>query len=260
MATVSSVRLDAQREVLVIDDHPIGGTKSRGLAAYLQTFIDEGYREFVYAGPTGGAGFMTLATIASGMGMSTTLFLCGPGNERVFATSKLPRTRVLDFYPNLTKATTKAEAHVSARPRAKLIPFGIADPRYQDLMVASIETDLGRLPTPKRVWLAVGSGCVLGALMRVWPTAKYVAVEVGKFLPGLYEPPGETWRSDHLHIPRATLGRGSPPTVVAYHHYLPFNQPARILPPYECVVNYDAKVWEWVLEHAEDGDWVWSVY
>lgn len=30
-------------------------------------------------------------------------------------------------------------------------------------------------------------------------------------------------------------------------------------PPYPSVANYDAKLWEFVEQHAEDGDYVWNV-
>lgn len=38
-----------------------------------------------------------------------------------------------------------------------------------------------------------------------------------------------------------------------------FQEDARRQPPYPSVRNYDAKLWQFVEQHAEEGDYVWNV-
>ena len=38
-----------------------------------------------------------------------------------------------------------------------------------------------------------------------------------------------------------------------------FNEIPKILPPYKSIKNYDAKVWQFVLQHGVSGDYIWNV-
>jgi hypothetical protein len=246
--------------VYVLNDHLIGGSKARAILPYIRTHLARGIEEFVYVGPTGGAGFMTLGVGVAELGARATFFLCGPPNHRVDKVRSLGLA-VRDRFRNLQDARKVCEAYLSARSagRTMEVPFGIADDLFVEMMVASISKDVERLTPPTRVWSAGGSGCMLKILKEVWPDATFIVVEVGKFLNGwgLYEPPGEVWRRDPVHVPRAT----SPDLkTIAYHHPLRFPEAARVVPPYPSLLNYDAKVWEYVCAHAEPYDLVWNVY
>lgn len=253
-----STELAASVPVYVINDRYLGGTKARAITSYLKTKINEGYRDFVYAGPTGGAGFMTIATGASALGMRSTFFLCGTNNERVDLVRKLG-SKVFTHFRNLREASQAACKHIFRYKDAYQVPFGVDDEVFGDALFNSIAEDVERLTPPRRVWVAVGSGCVLKALMKVWPDAVFATVEVGKFLTweGLREPPGEVWRNNPIAIPRATSVDGR---LTVYHHPSRFAEPARIVPPYPSLLNYDAKVWEYVCTHAEAWDVVWNVF
>ncbi len=60
--------------------------------------------------------------------------------------------------------------------------------------------------------------------------------------------------------PRRVQADGSK-TFDATLHVAPekFWERALVLPPYPSVSTYDAKVWQFVLEHGNDGDYVWNV-
>ena len=38
-----------------------------------------------------------------------------------------------------------------------------------------------------------------------------------------------------------------------------FNEKANIKPPYDSIIKYDAKLWEFVLKYGKDGDYIWNV-
>jgi hypothetical protein len=39
----------------------------------------------------------------------------------------------------------------------------------------------------------------------------------------------------------------------------PFYEKSRRLPPYPSVSNYDAKLWQFVMEKGQEGDYIWNV-
>lgn len=244
--------------VYVINDHYLGGTKARAIVPYLEGKVREGYREFVYAGPTGGAGFLTIAVGATKVRALSAFFLCGSDNERVDHVRRLG-SKVSTGHRNLMDASNAAYAHLALHKDAYQVPFGVDDKVFGELLVRSIIDDVKHLTPPARVWVAAGSGCVLKALMTTWPDARFLVIEVGKFLTweGLEEPPGEVWRKDPINVPRVTSADGR---LTVYHHPSRFPEPARVIPPYPSLLNYDAKVWEYVCAHAEAWDVVWNVY
>lgn len=95
-----------------------------------------------------------------------------------------------------------------------------------------------RISPPKRVWVVAGSGTLLSILYRVFPTSQFGVVQVGK----------KIW-PDQLELDRTQL----------YVAEEKFFEVSKQPPPYPSVATYDAKVWQFVLQHGENGDLVWNV-
>lgn len=91
---------------------------------------------------------------------------------------------------------------------------------------------------PRRLWLTCGSATVLHALSRVFPATHYLVVQVGRTV----------W-PDLLEGIRHTK-------FVAPER---FTAIALSQPPYPTVSTYDAKLWQFVVSHGEDGDFIWNV-
>jgi hypothetical protein len=88
------------------------------------------------------------------------------------------------------------------------------------------------------MWVVGGSATLLNALYKVFPDTVFKVVQVGK----------KIW-PDQLDLKRTEL----------FVSDEKFTDVAKIQPPYPTVKTYDAKLWKYVLEHGEDGDYVWNV-
>lgn len=89
---------------------------------------------------------------------------------------------------------------------------------------------------PSRCWVATSTGVLSRALQIGWPDTQFINVAVARNIKD-----GENGRADIISHPQM------------------FNQDAKIMPPYPSASNYDAKVWQHVLEHGRPGDYVWNV-
>lgn len=91
---------------------------------------------------------------------------------------------------------------------------------------------------PRRLWLTCGSATVLQALSRVFPSTHYQVVQVGRNIwPDLLE--------GIIHTKFVAPER--------------FASVAQSLPPYPSVSTYDAKLWQFVVTHGQEGDFIWNV-
>ena len=124
---------------------------------------------------------------------------------------------------------------------AHIFELGFRDETYIQLLADKIRAAAPAsllLRPPTRLWLTCGSATVLHALARVFPTTHYLAVQVGRNLwPDLF-------------------------TGISYTKYVAperFYQETANRPPYPSVAAYDAKLWQFVQEHGEDGDFIWNV-
>ena len=104
------------------------------------------------------------------------------------------------------------------------------DGALQAITGAAVATGL----QPAEVWSVAGSGVLTRALQRAWPQARFVAVVVG----------------------REGCDTGRARRIV---HPLPFERPARVLPPFPSAMGYDAKAWEYLRAEAGPGALFWNV-
>ena len=224
------------------------GTKQRITSQYVAEKMKEGFREFIYAGPVNAMGAFALAKGCVDSGARCTLFLCG---SRLTPQSKgFPRSVKINLVKNNLYIThEKAEEYVKNEPsRRFMVPFGISDPLYKNLLKASIESDLKIMSIhPKRMWVAVGSGTLLSILLELFPETEFHAVQVGK-----------TLKLETLHEDPSVIEKYRE-RVKIYWSPEKFSKPAVHQPPYSSLINYDAKVWQFVLEGGQEGDYIWNV-
>lgn len=142
----------------------------------------------------------------------------------------------------------------------KLLNFGLGFPGFEEALANAIRSAWiageygGNQPAnniagstvngwPGRIWVAVGSGTVLKALQRAFPTTQFVAVSVSQ----------KNLNRDGWDLRRIT----------EYNYMtefgIPFSQPAAELPPFPSVPSYDAKVWHLMCMYGEPGDYFWNV-
>lgn len=136
--------------------------------------------------------------------------------------------------PNLNKiAKDWAEEN-----NAFFIPLGL---RHELVTAAAVKVAYDLAQThgePKEVWSAISTGVLQRALQIAWPNADFNAVAVAR------------------NIKDGELGRAK-----VWSHPKEFSQNVapQFEPPFPSALNYDAKAWEFMLKHGNEGAWFWNV-
>lgn len=219
----------ASRKIFVVrDDLLVGGTKMAALLNMLPAFSDQ---EFVYAGPRHGYAQIALAAACKELGKKATLLI--PGSREMHDRTKT----ALHYGPTIIQVPFGRLNVLQHHARkycqehsAVLLPFGLDC----EAMKNAIRDRALTVPlNPTEVWSVAGSGTLQRGLQMAWPQARYFAVQVGK-------------------VPKA--GRAA--VLVAPEAY---EEPAKMLPPFPSCDNYDAKAWQFIVQHASDNAVFWNV-
>lgn len=225
---------------VIRDDFLIGGSKQRLVYKIMEQSTCD---EFVYAGPYYGYAQIALAYCAHELGKKATIII-DKISPRWHLTEKAIRykPKLIEIENGyLAKLHDYAEKYVKDKKDVCLMPFGLGTPEYINLFAEQIKLALPndlRINQPKRMWLVAGSGTLLGALYKVFPTTYFNAVQVGK----------KIW-DDQIDKQRTTL----------YISEEKFSDRAKEQPPYETVATYDAKLWTFVMKYGQDDDYIWNV-
>jgi hypothetical protein len=226
----------------------VGGTKQRLLGTLLQTVPQH---EIVYAGPDGGMAQVAMAFTSVIWGKKAVVFLNGSSQALQQPLVRLAVTlgadvRLSDTYWSLKEAQQHAETYVNASPTTRMaVPFGLrcerGHPIFETFRGALLEAITASLPshvTPTRLWLVAGSGFILDVLYSIWPSTEFMVVQVGK----------KVWR-EVLEGKKYQL----------FEAMQRFADVSDIQPTYPTVPWYDAKLWQFVVKHGRDGDFIWNV-
>ena len=144
------------------------------------------------------------------------------------------RFRRIAAMPNLNKIAKDW----AAENNAFFIPLGL---RHELVTAAAVRVayDLAQKHgEPKEVWSAISTGVLSRALQIAWPNADFNAVAVAR------------------NIKDGELGRAK-----VWSHPKEFSQNVapQYAPPFSSALNYDAKAWEFMLKHGNEGAWFWNV-
>lgn len=228
--------------ILVQDRNLPAGTKQRGVK-FFHDLKRNGVNEVVTHGTVYGYGQVATAWCCDQAGLRCTIFL----------SRKYPRTvmtqEAINFGAYIVDVgscnghagnkilSKRAKTYASEDPSRKLINIGLDDADFIQALADSIIICKGNIK-PKRIWVAGGSGVLSRALAKAFPSVELCIVQVGR---KIY------------------------PDILEGLNYKLFSSPERfesdaeILPPYESLKHYDAKVWRFARDHGEDGDYIWNV-
>ncbi len=213
---------------VVRDDLLLGGTKRRALHSILPGIPAH---EFVYASPAAGYAQVALAYACRDFGKRATVFTAKRGTlHRCTAEAKRAGAKVV-LIPTgyLTNVQAKARAYAES-VGAYLLPFGFDTDEFREALAQEAR---GLSIIPHEVWAVAGSGTLIRALQSAWPAAQFNAVQVGR-LPKIWDA--------RLYVAPER-----------------FEQDATIRPPFPSSLNYDAKAWRFIREHASPGALFWNV-
>ncbi len=229
----------------IIDESKLpGGTKQRALLSLLATVQES---EVIYAGSGYGYAQIALAYIGKMLGKRITIFaqvkeprMANDTNFRFIDTARQWGATVHVRVGPLASVNQEAQRYHKSVTDSYLLGFGFHSPEMMQHMVRALEplkTLFGS--PPKRMWLACGSCTLLHSLHRMWPDTEYLIVQTGvEMFPDLLK--------DIAHY--QVFPNGTPFLDKAVH-----------LPPYDSVLHYDAKIWEWVMRMGEPRDVIFNV-
>ena len=227
---------------LIQDTYLPAGTKQRGIE-YFRKLKEQGYTEITTHGSTHGYGQTATSWCCKEVGLACTIFLA-----KIRSQTKMTKEAIKfganvieigneDGYPTNKVLSLKAQQYASKNENIKLLELGLDDPDFIQEMANNIIANKGNI-NPKRIWCVVGSAVLVRALHKAFPETEFCIVQVGrKIYPDILE--GINYK---LYI--------SPE---------PFKQNAEILPPYRSLYHYDAKLWRYVIEEGQSGDYIWNV-
>jgi hypothetical protein len=252
------------RQICVIRDDLIqGGSKMRGLIPYLNEIIIENpeVEEFIYASPAFGYAQVAIALAAAQFDKQATIFVAE--RKEMHPNTLLAQQAGAKIVPipygYLHVVKKRAQEYVQQSPHTRmLLPWGLSDPLFKDCLTDALSDSLlgkslgktslrnnnsllGKsLKSIHNIWITVGSGTLFECLAAALPNnVMFNLVQVG----AEYQVPKELeHRVNNLFI--------SPEK---------FEQAAKNKPPYPSNAWYDAKLWQFVEQYAEDGDCVWNV-
>lgn len=244
---VSTINHPKGFELTLIDESPlIGGSKQRALIGII---ADIKKPELVYAGPSSGYAQVAIAYCSILTGKTAKIFIDMRDNQMhklSFVAKELGASIIcFDGYDDhsgnkensrLKQIQKRAESYVARNQNTSyLLPFGMDNPVIRDLYEIAFAPL--RKYTPNRLWIVAGSGMIFSTLARIWPNTKMMIIQVGKTI----------W-------PDQLEGINSQLFISPYA----FSERITEIPPYNTLMNYDAKVWPFILEHGEPGDFVWN--
>ena len=237
-------KLEDRSFSIVREDYLIGGSKQRAIIPLLESAKYKNKQKIGYAGPVFGYAQIALAYACRMLGKKAVLFVeKRPELHPFTAFAKYMGAEIVEVESRGRKNTplkaVQARAkQVSSRKNITLLPFGLHDAMYEKIFVSQLLNATKKMEHPVRMWLVAGSAVILNTLAEIFPDTYFLVVQVGKTV----------W-PDQLPEGRSKL------FVAPEKFWEDSEEP----PPYASVSNYDAKLWQFVLQHGQDGDFIWNV-
>lgn len=233
----------------LVDDGVLpGGSKQRMLIRMMTDIMrkeDMNVTEFVYAGPPFGAAQPALAVAAKSLNISATIWISQAvdSHGRNYRTEMTKRAmglgaNIREIHGPLAKVQSVATDYTQSKSGAVLLPFGLYTPESIQILAEEFAAawPVDR-PKPGRIWVVAGSTTVYAALHAAFPDCNFEIVQVGRCVwPDLILP------NTRLHVSNER-----------------FDTRARDQPPYQTVATYDAKLWKFVRQFGQIGDYIFNV-
>lgn len=219
------------------EDLLLGGTKTRGVAAYLADIPS--YRPVYYVGTTNALGPLALTLVAN---RSHHVILHLIGRETNMTQCARENGASVHLHESISMTCLRERVHLQ-NPEAQEISFGMKDEIFSRALLENLRRNFPASCQPRRVWVACESCVLLNVLAELFPAAEFFAIRVGIELYEDLLPPGR----------KITV-------FDAKKIYRYFEEVKNIdRPPWPSMPSYDAKIYKFAREFAEDGDLIWNV-
>ena len=220
---------------LVVRDDLIGGGSKMRFADYLIRSQPE-IKEWVYgSSPATGYAQISLAHLCTKYDKKAVIFMADRAVEKrhSYQLQAIDAGGIMNWVPNgmLSVTEKRARDYVAEDPETRrLLPIGFDD---ESVLASIIRVSRNLSVIPTEVWTVGSSGTLTRGLQLAWPDAEFHCVRVGH--------------------------SGSYGKAKLYMSKYAFNKPTKVLPPFPSAPTYDAKAWEFMLDHASPGALFWNV-
>jgi hypothetical protein len=227
--------LEEHEGFLIVRDDLIGGGSKMRFADYLIRSQPD-IKEWVYgSSPATGYAQISLAHLCTKYDKKAVIFMADRAVEKrhSYQLQAIEAGGIMRWVPNgmLSVTEKRARDYVAEDPKTRrLLPIGFDD---ESVMGSIIRVSRNLDIDPYEVWSVGSSGTLTRGLQLAWPKADFHCVRVGHS--GKY-------------------GRAK-----IYESKYAFNKATKVLPPFPSAPTYDAKAWEFMLEHASPGALFWNV-
>tara|TARA_R110000737_G_scaffold6660_1_gene20807 strand:+ start:5735 stop:6505 length:771 start_codon:yes stop_codon:yes gene_type:complete len=227
--------IEEHEGIQVVRDDLLGGGSKIRFADYLIQSQPE-IEEWVYgSSPATGYAQISLSYLCRKYGKKAVIFMAARAWDKLhdYQIEALKVGADMRWVPNGMLSVTEKRARDYVGKNAKirkLLPIGF----HHDTVIASIiRVALSIDVRPNEVWSVGSSGTLTRGLQLAWPDADFHCVTVGH---------------------KGDYGRAK-----TYRCEIPFNKPAKLIPPFPSAITYDAKAWEYIKQHASPGALFWNV-
>ena len=227
--------IEEHEGIQVVRDDLLGGGSKIRFADYLIQSQPE-IEEWVYgSSPATGYAQISLSYLCRKYGKKAVIFMAERAWDKLhdYQIEALKVGADMKWVPNgmLSVTEKRARDYVEQDPKVRrLLPIGF----HHDTVIASIiRVALSIDIRPNEVWTVGSSGTLTRGLQLAWPDADFHCVTVGH---------------------KGDYGRAK-----TYGCEIPFNKPAKVIPPFPSAITYDAKAWEYIKQHASPGALFWNV-
>ena len=240
---IQPIRMFDKKFFIIRDDFIIGGTKARAAIPYFQQALNHNnaIKRVIQIGAPNGYGQVACAYalyLLKRPDIILELRQTPMDLKEVEQIHKLIKI----YHPNTVfiikneRISQMYESIKDATPDTYVVPFGLGDKSFSNLLQRNLSFYLKNLPIIERLWLAGGSGTLMRVFRKLFPETKLLVVQVGR------------------EVDITGLSN-----IILYKSSKYMNQEYQIKLPYHTVKSYDAKVWEFIEKDGLDGDYVWNV-
>ena len=241
------------KNLYLFNDTIFGGTKVRFLQ-YRFSLLNDNITEIIYVGPYTGMAQIALGALCLKYKLKCKIFLNTEYNNNIEHNPlvKFGKTKLRINYDFIKKGRTLKNTLKDAKKyflndsSRFLFPFGMNEEDYLSFYAKILKNAIKKLKQPKRMWLVVGSGTILRLFQMIWPETQYLCVQVGKQIYKEYLEPRKLYNGNIVQD-------------LVYIAPEEFTTNAEIQPPYQTIPWYDAKLWRFVLENANDRDAIFNI-
>lgn len=214
------------------------GYKARAGELLVSNLVEAGFKEIVYVQPRQGFAGISLAYLCKQYGLKLTLVM--PASKEASPHQLL--CIELGAKPLFLRVAAMPNANAMAKRYAEstgayFVPLGLYHEDVIACGVAEVHRFFSDIPKPKEMWTAISTGVLSRTLQIALPDTDFVAVAVAR------------------NIQQGELGRAR---FMSYHKS--FSQRSDYIPlEFETEPNYDAKAYDYFIQHSSEGAWFFNV-